>query len=294
MTMVTDVRLVSAVSNAGCLGVYAPGIENIDIEYVRKQIRLIQATTPNSFGVNIMLASAFASQLVDLVCEERVSVVTTGAGNPGIYMAQLKQAGITVVPVVPSKEVAVKMEEIGADMLIAEGMESGGYIGRITTMALIPQVVDAVKIPVIAAGGVADGRGMAAAFMLGAKGIQMGTRFLTTEECSIPHCLKEALVSAGSKEAIVLGERMGVSNRLRVLRTPLMEEILEYESSKDASAAIFNQSIANARVNSYEEGLDKILLGTGQIVALVKDTDNVSTVIERMILQYNVVQKPFI
>ncbi|MBP2637187.1 MAG: nitronate monooxygenase family protein [Firmicutes bacterium] len=291
MTNVTDVGLVSAVSNAGGLGIYAPGIENIDLEYVRKQIRLIRAATPNSFGVNIMLASAFAAQLVDLVCEEKVPVVTTGAGNPAPYMAQFKQAGITVVPVVPSKEAAVKMQAIGVEMVIAEGMESGGYIGRISTMTLIPQVVDAVKIPVIAAGGIADGRGMAAVFMLGAQGIQMGTRFLTTKECAIPEHCKAALLNAQSKDAVVLGERIGVAARLRVLRTPITEEIQAYESQKDASDAVFNKSVADARGNPYEGGLDKVLLGTGQIVALVNDTDSVKTVIERISMQFNAIQE---
>ena len=158
MTNVTDVGLVSAVSNAGGIGILAPGIENVDIEFVRSQIRKLRDVTDNHFGVNVMLASPYAPQIVDLVCEERVPFITTGAGSPAKYMEKFKAANIIVAPVISSKEAAVKMAGAGVDFVIAEGMESGGYIGRLSTFSLIPQVVDAVTIPVVAAGGIADGR----------------------------------------------------------------------------------------------------------------------------------------
>ena len=189
MTNVSDAELVSAVSEGGGLGVYAPGIENVDFDVVRQEIRRIREKTTKPFAVNIMLASQYAAGLVEVVCQERVPVVTTGAGNPSKYMEAFHAAGIKVAPVVPSVEAAVKMEAAGVDFVIAEGMESGGYIGRGSTLVLIPQVVDAVNIPVAAAGGIMDGRTMAAVMMLGAEGVQMGTRFLTAAECTIPDYL---------------------------------------------------------------------------------------------------------
>lgn len=292
MTMVTDVNLVSAVSNAGALGIYAAGIENIDIQYLREQIHKLRETTDKPFGFNIMLASKYAAQIVDLVCEEKVPIVTTGAGSPAKYMEKFKKANVLVAPVVSSKEAAVKMEAAGADLIIAEGMESGGYIGKITTISLIPQVVDAVKLPVVAAGGIADGRGMAAAFILGAQGIQMGTRFLTTKECAIPESCKDALVKASSRDAIVLGERIGVPMRLRALNTRIIAEINAYEGEKDASLEKYNEAIVEAIGKLYAGDLDQILLGAGQSVGLVNDKKSVQEVIADIIRQFNEIVKP--
>ncbi len=294
MTLVTDVNLVNAVSKAGALGIYAAGIDNIDIEYLRKQIRKLREATDKPFGFNIMLASKYAAQIVDLVCEEKVPVVTTGAGNPTQYMEKFKKANVLVAPVVSSKEAAIKMEAAGADLIIAEGMESGGYVGKITTISLIPQVVDAVKIPVVAAGGIADGRGMAAAFMLGAQGIQMGTRFLTTKECAIPESCKDALVKASSRDAIVLGDRIGVPMRIRVLKTRTIAEINAYEGEKNATIEKYNEAIVEARGKLYLGDPDQVLLGTGQSVGLVNDKNSVQQVITDMIRQFNEIVKPFL
>lgn len=294
MTLVTDVNLVSAVSNAGALGIYAAGIDNIDIEYLREQIRKLREATDKPFGFNIMLASRYAAQIVDLVCEEKVPVVTTGAGNPIQYMEKFKKANVLVAPVVSSKEAAIKMEAAGADLVIAEGMESGGYIGNVTTISLIPQVVDSVKIPVLAAGGIADGRGMAAAFMLGAQGIQMGTRFLTTKECAIPESCKDAIVEASSRDAIVLGDRIGVPMRIRVLKTRTIAEISAYEGEKNASIEKYNEAIVEARGKLYSGDPDQVLLGAGQSVGLVNDKKSVQDVITDIIRQFNEILKPLL
>lgn len=294
MTLVTDINLVKAVSNAGALGIYAAGIDNIDIEYLREQIRKLREATDKPFGFNIMLASKYAVQIVDLVCEEKVPVVTTGAGNPIQYMEKFKKANILVAPVVSSKEAAIKMEAAGADLIIAEGMESGGYIGKITTISLIPQIVDAVKIPVVAAGGIADGRGMAAAFMLGAQGIQMGTRFLATKECAIPEKCKDALVKASSGDAIVLGDRIGVPMRIRVLKTRTIAEINAYEGEKNAAIEKYNEAIVEARGKLYSGDPDQVLLGAGQSVGLVNDKKSVQEVITDIVRQFNEIVKPLL
>jgi len=286
MTLVTDVNLVSAVSNAGALGIYAAGIDNINIECLRNQIRKLREATDRPFGINIMLASKYAAQVVDLVCEEEIPIVTTGAGSPAKYIDKFKKAHVLVAPVVSSIEAAVKMEAAGADIIIAEGMESGGYIGRITTMSLIPQVVDAVNVPVVAAGGIADGRGMAAAFVLGAQGIQMGTRFLTTAECAIPEKCKEILVKASSKDAIVLGDRIGVSMRIRALNTRMITEIAAYEGEKDASIERYEKAITEAIGKLYTGDPEQILLGAGQSVGLTNDRIRVQELIDTVIKQF--------
>ena len=181
MAWVAEHTLAAAVSNAGGLGII--GAANAPAEWVREQIRLTKQLTDKPFGVNVMLMSPYAPEIAQVVAEEGVSVVTTGAGNPESYMALWKSKGIKVIPVVASVALAKRMERAGADAVVAEGCESGGHIGESTTMTLVPQVVDALNIPVIAAGGIADGRGLAAAFMLGACGVQMGTRFVATKEC---------------------------------------------------------------------------------------------------------------
>lgn len=291
MTNVSDAQLVTAVSNAGGLGIFAPGIEQVDLNWVREQIRAIRAGTSNSFGVNVMLASPYTEEIVKIICEEKVPVVTTGAGSPARFMDQFRAAGVKVIPVVSTIKAALKMEAAGADALVVSGMEAGGYIGQISTLPLIPQVVDAVKIPVIAAGGFADGRGLAAAIMLGAQGIQMGTRFLTTRECDIPDWCKKELLAGGSEEAVALGSRIGVKARLRVLKTACVSSILAYEGTKDAEEAEFEKAVTKARNEKYDDGLDGTLIGAGQSLGLVKDNPTVKELIDRIIQQYNAIQK---
>ena len=220
MAWIAESTLASAVSNAGAVGLIAGGSAPID--YLREQIRICKEKTQNPFGVNIMLMSPNADDLAQLVIDEKVPIVTTGAGNPGKYMEAWKNAGIKVIPVVPSVALAKRMERSGADALVAEGTESGGHIGMNTTMCLVPQVVDAVDIPVIAAGGIADGRGIAAAFMLGAEGVQLGTRFLATEECQISPKYKELVVKAKDTDNQITGFYSG--SPCRGIKTKYAEE----------------------------------------------------------------------
>ena len=207
MAWIAEHTLASAVSNAGGVGLIAGGSAPID--YLRDQIRTCKTETDKPFGVNIMLMSPNADDLAQLVIDEDVKIVTTGAGNPGKYMAAWKQAGIKVIPVVATVALAKRMEKAGADAVVAEGTESGGHIGENTTMCLVPQVVDAVEIPVIAAGGIADGRGVAASFMLGAEGVQIGTRFLASEECQINPTFKELVLKAKDTDNVVTGRTTG-------------------------------------------------------------------------------------
>ena len=226
MAWVADHHIAAAVSEAGGLGLIAAA--NAPAEWVREQIREAKKLTDKTFGVNIMLMSPSADEVAKIVVEEGIKVVTTGAGSPEKYMEAWKAAGVKVIPVVASVALARRMERCGADAVVAEGTESGGHIGETTTMALVPQVVDAVKIPVIAAGGIADGRGIAAAFMLGAEAVQMGTRFVATEECHVHENYKQFLLKARDIDTRVTGRTTG--HPVRTLRNPMTKEYLEKES----------------------------------------------------------------
>ena len=207
MAWIADGKLAAAASEGGGLGIIAAG--NAPGEYVREQVRIAKSLTEKPIGVNIMLLSPFADEVAQVVIEEGVKVVTTGAGNPSKYMESWKEAGIKVIPVVASVALAKLMTRLGASALIAEGGESGGHVGELTTMVLVPQICDATTLPVIAAGGIADGRGVAAAFMLGACGVQMGTRFLSAEECSVHPAYKEKIIKAKDLCTMVTGKRIG-------------------------------------------------------------------------------------
>lgn len=217
MAWISDADLASAVSNAGGLGIIAGG--NAPGEVVREQIRKAKQLTNKPFAVNVMLLSPHVDEVIQVICEEGVKIVTTGAGNPSKYVDLFNQHGITFIPIVPSVALAKKMEKIGAKCLIVEGMEAGGHIGKLTTMVLVPQVVDAVSIPVIAAGGIADARGAAAAFMLGAKGVQVGTRFLVSKECNVHQNYKDKVLKARDLDSVITGNITG--HPVRVLRNKL-------------------------------------------------------------------------
>lgn len=229
MAWIADAQLAAAVSEAGGLGIVSA--MNKDGEWVRKEIRKAKELTDRPFGVNIMLMSPFVEEVAQIVAEEKVSVVTTGAGNPSKYIKKWKEAGITVIPVVPSVAMAKLVARAGADAVIAEGGESGGHVGELTTMTLVPQVCDVVDIPVIAAGGIADGRGMAAAFMLGASGVQMGTRFLVAEECNVHQEYKNKILKAKDTDTMTTGRRLG--HPVRLLKNQFAREFrkMEYDSS---------------------------------------------------------------
>jgi enoyl-[acyl-carrier protein] reductase II len=218
-------ELAAAVSDAGGFGVIGAGHMPTDV--LREQIRSAKAATDKPFGVNLMLLTPHIDDIVQMVLEEGVAAVTTGAGNPGKYMEALKAKGIKVLPIAPSTALAKRLESIGADAIIGEGMEAGGHIGELTTMVLIPQLVDAVDVPVIAAGGIADGRALAAAFALGAEGVQMGTRFMCAEECTIHPAVKEKVIKARDRDTVVTGYSTG--HPVRVLKNKLTRVIEELD-----------------------------------------------------------------
>ena len=227
MAWIADANIAAAVSNAGGLGIIAAGSAPGD--YVREQIKLCKEMTDKPFGVNVMLLSPFADEVAQIIANEDVRVVTTGAGNPGKYMDLWKSKDIKVIPVVPSVAIAKRLERLGADAVVAEGCEAGGHIGELTTMALIPQVVDAVNIPVIAAGGIGDGRGFAAALMLGAKGVQVGTRFLVAKECTVHQTYKDKVLKATDIETAVTGRSTG--HPVRALKNQLTRKFQQAEKS---------------------------------------------------------------
>ena len=250
MAWVAEHKLASAVSNAGGVGLIAGG--NAPIDYLREQIRLCKEKTDKPFGVNIMLMSDNADDLAQLVIDEGVSVVTTGAGNPGKYISAWKEAGVKVIPVVPSVALAKRMERAGADAVVAEGTESGGHIGENTTMCLVPQVVDALSIPVIAAGGIADGRGMAASFMLGAEGVQIGTRFLASEECQIHQTFKDLVVKAKDTDNIVTGRYTG--HPCRNIKTKFAKQLANGEKDGSLSPDEFEKLTVGALRRAVVDG----------------------------------------
>lgn len=252
MAWIADANLAAAVSEAGGLGLITG---TAPIEWIREEIRKAKSLTNKPFGVNIMLMSEHADEVAKLVCEEGVEVVTTGAGSPGKYMDVWKEHGIKVIPVVASVALAKRMEKMGADAIIAEGTESGGHIGQLTTMALIPQVVDAVNIPIIAAGGIADGRGVAAAFMLGAVGVQLGTRFLVAKECTVHRNYKDKVLGAKDIDTDVTGRSTG--HPVRVIKNKLSRQYQKLEKS-----------------NCDIEELEK--LGKGSLPRAAKDGDVVN------------------
>ena len=227
MAWTATAELAAAVSNGGGLGIIGAGHMPTDV--LRDEIRSAKSLTDRPFGVNLMLMAPHIDELVNLVLEERVPVVTTGAGNPGKYMADFKNSDIRVLPIAPSVALAKRLESIGADAIIGEGMEAGGHIGELTTMVLTPQLVDAVDIPVVAAGGIADGRGVAAAFALGAEGVQVGTRFMCAEECTIHPNVKDRIVRARDRDTVVTGYSTG--HPVRVIKNKLTRAIEELDRS---------------------------------------------------------------
>jgi enoyl-[acyl-carrier protein] reductase II len=275
MAQVATPVLASAVSNAGGLGILAAGGD--DAETLRTKIRECKTLTDKPFGVNIMLMSPHAKAIADMVVEERVVVVTTGAGNPGVYIPAWKQAGIKVIPVVPSVGLAQRMERAGADAVIAEGTESGGHIGELTTMAMIPQIVDAVSIPVIAAGGIADHRQVLAAFALGAKAVQCGTVFLASEEAPIHAVYKEKIIAAKDIDTMVTGRRTGAP--VRVLKNAMAREYNRLSDEGVTLEQLETMTIGSLRKavknGDWEEGS----FMAGQVAGLIKNIRPVRQII---------------
>jgi len=281
MAHVATAELVSAVSNAGGLGIIGAGAS--EPGWVREQIHLTREKTDKPFGVNILLWSPFAAQVIDVVLEEKVAMVTTGAGNPGPYIPRFRQAGIKVMPVVASVALARRLERAGVDALVAEGMESGGEIGQITTMALVPQVVDAVKLPVVAAGGIADGRGLAAALALGAQGVQMGTRFACSQECIAHPAYKQAIVNAHDRSTVISGQSTGYP--VRALENKLIHEFWEKEKAGISIQEIMEFGIGKVRLGLIEGDLENGTLLAGQIAGMIKEIKPVKAIIDDMMAE---------
>lgn len=279
MAWVANHRIAAAVSNAGGLGIIAAG--NAPTQWLRQEIILCKEKTNRPFGVNVMLMSPYVEEVIQVLLEEKVEVVTTGAGNPGKYIERMKAAGIKVIPVVPSVALAKRMEREGVDAVIAEGCESGGHIGELTTMVLVPQVVDAVKIPVIAAGGIADGRGVAAALMLGAKGVQLGTRFLVAKECEIPASYKERVINASDLDAVVTGRSTG--HPVRSLRNQLTRQFMKLEKQGVDKEELEQLGVGALRKAAVEGDILNGSVLAGQIAGMVTKEQTAQEIIEEMI-----------
>lgn len=267
MSWVAEYHLASAVSEAGGLGLIAAG--GAPVEWIREQIRECKKLTDKPFGVNIMLMHPDADEIAKVMIEEGVQVVTTGAGNPSKYMAMWKEAGIKVIPVVASVAMAKLMERLGADAIVAEGTEAGGHIGELTTMVLVPQIVDAVSIPVIAAGGVADGRGMAATFMLGAEGVQMGTHFVATKEANVHQNYKDSILKAKDIDTKVTGRSTG--HPVRCLRNNMTKVYLKKEAEGASLEELELLSLGGLRKAVVEGDVVNGSLMAGQSAGLVKE-----------------------
>jgi enoyl-[acyl-carrier protein] reductase II len=282
MAWVADAGLASAVSNGGGLGIISA--MNLNGEYLREQIRLCRKATDRAFGVNIMLMSPHAEECSKVVAEEKVPVVTTGAGLPGKFIPMWLEAGVKVVPVVPSVAIARRVAREGACAVIAEGCEAGGHIGELTTLTLVPQVVDAVTVPVIAAGGIADGRGVAAALMLGALGVQCGTRFLAAEECNIPDCFKEKVIAARDIDTMVTGRRLG--HPVRALKNSFTQEFARREADTGISNEELEKYGTGALWRAVKQG-DMVTgcIMAGQAAALVKETLPAKDIMRTMFAQ---------
>ena len=279
MAWIADGKLAAAVSNGGGLGIIAAG--NAPAEYVKEQIKIARSLTDKPIGVNIMLLSPYADDIAPLVIEEKVEVVTTGAGNPSKYIKEWNAAGIKVIPVVASVAMAKLMTRLGASALVAEGGESGGHVGELTTMVLVPQVCDATTLPVIAAGGIADGRGAAAAFMLGASGVQMGTRFLSAEECTIHPVYKEKIVKAGDLCTMVTGKRLG--HPVRSLRTPFSREYSKAEYGGMPDDELEALATGALRLAVQEGDNEKGCFLAGQVASMVKEVQPAAEIIRDVI-----------
>jgi len=281
MARISDATLAAAVSEAGGLGIIAGGTAPVEI--VRAEVKKAKELTKKPFGVNIMLLSEFADDIARMVCEEGVQVVTTGAGAPGKYMEMWKEHNIKVIPVVPSVAIAKRMVRSGADAVIAEGTESGGHVGELTTMVLVPQVVDAVEVPVIAAGGIADGRGIAAAFMLGAEGVQVGTRFLSAFECNVHPNYKQKILNAKDIDTVVTGRSTG--HPVRTLKNKLSRKFVELESANTPIHEIEQLGIGALAKAVVQGDMDQGSIMAGQIAALVCKEQSCREIITEMLTE---------
>ena len=279
MAWIADASLASAVSEAGGLGIIAA--MNANADWLRDQIHQLREKTDKPFGVNVMLMSPFADEVAQVVIDEKVPVVVTGAGNPTKYMKAWRSAGIKVIPVVASVALARLVERAGATAVVAEGTESGGHIGESTTMALVPQVVDAVKIPVIAAGGIADGRGVAAALMLGAVGVQVGTRFLVADECTVSETYKELVLKAKDTSTRATGRSTG--HPVRALKNPFSNEYRARENAGATPEELVELGMGALRKAAKDGNYDEGSFLCGQIAGMVKERESAETIVNDLV-----------
>jgi enoyl-[acyl-carrier protein] reductase II len=279
MANIATAKLAAAVSNAGGLGLIGAG--GNDAAWVKAEIQKIRQLTNKPFGVNIMLMSPHAKDIAQLLIDEGVKVVTTGAGNPVPYMEAWKKAGMIVIPVIPTAKLAMRVEQAGADAVIAEGMEAGGHIGKLTTMAMVPQIVDAVKIPVIAAGGIGDKRGVLAAFALGAKGVQIGTVLLATKECPIHENFKQLVVDATDTSTIITGSEKAP---VRVIKNQMAVKYIDLEKSGASFEELEHLTLGSLRKAVMEGDVENGSFMAGQIAGLVKEVKTVKEVLDNMFI----------
>lgn len=281
MAHISDARLAAAVSNAGGLGIISAA--SGDVRQVAEQIDLARTLTDRPFGVNIMLRSANVEEIAKLVAEKKVAVVTTGAGSPAAYIPMWREAGVKVIPVISTAAMAALMEQSGADAVVAEGTESGGHVGEMTTMALVPQVCDAVKIPVIAAGGIADGRGLAASVMLGACGVQIGTRFLAATECAIHPEYKARVLKAKDSSTVVTGRRLG--HPVRSLKSPFSRAYAKAEYSDISDEDLEAMAVGTLRAAVVDGDGKKGCFLAGQVSGLVNQEQSAAEIIAEIMAQ---------
>lgn len=279
MAWIGTAELASAVSNAGGLGIIGAG--NMPPDLLRKEIQKCKRWTTKPFGVNVMLLSPYAKEVMEVVIEERVPVVTTGAGNPGEYVPKLKEIGSKVFPVIASVALAKRLVRSGADGVIAEGMESGGHIGEITTMALVPQAVDALDVPVIAAGGIADSRGMAAAFALGAHAVQMGSRFVMSEECIAHPNYKDLILKARDRSTVVTGRTLG--HPARVLQNHFTRKFLKMEAEGAPAEELENLGVGSLHRATHEGDVQNGSVMIGEISGMLNDIKPVQQIIDDIV-----------
>lgn len=288
MAWIADGRLAAAVSEAGGLGI----ISAMNIDQLKNEINIARSLTDKPFGVNIMLQSKFVDEAAEIIASERVAVVTTGAGMPTKYMEMWLAAGTKVIPVIASVSMARMMEKLGAHAVVAEGQESGGHIGELTTMALVPQVCDAVKIPVIAAGGIADGRGVAASFMLGAEGVQIGTRFLCASECSVHENYKKAVLDASDISTVTTGRRFG-GNTCRCIKNKFAREFIKKEYAPDATPeSVADLGVGALRRAAVEGDVKDGCVLAGQISGLVNKIEPAADIISEIMTKAKELLKP--
>lgn len=278
MARIADSSLAAAVSNGGGLGIIASGGESK--EWLSNEIDKVRELTDKPFGVNLMLLSPNLEELIEVIFEKKVRIVTTGAGNPGKYIKALKEHNIIVIPVIASVALGIRVERAGAHMVVGEGLEAGGHIGDITTMALIPQLKDAVSIPVVAAGGIGDGRGVAAAFMLGAEGVQVGTRFVVAEECTVHESYKQAIIKAKDSDTVATGRSTG--HPVRVLKNRLSKEVLTMEKNMTDPNEIAKLCTGRLYDAVKKGDMEMGSVMSGQIAGLVKQIQPAKEIIREM------------